>query len=100
MEIIHYPENQTFQTIVDDYTAYVTYSIQKGELDIRHTIVPPEISGRGIAARLVKSAYDYAISQHLTPVATCSYAAVWLQRHPEYHGKTSKDYGRDNSCCL
>ena len=48
MEIIHYPENQTFQTIVDDYTAYVTYSIQKGELDIRHTIVPPEISGRFI----------------------------------------------------
>lgn len=100
MEIIHHPENHTFQTTVDGCTAYVTYSVQNGELDIRHTIVPPEIRGRGIAAQLVKSACDYAVSQHLTAVATCSYAVVWLQRHPEYHGKTGKDYNGRNSCCL
>lgn len=100
MEIIHRPEEQIFQTNVDGYTAYVSYSIHHGELDIRHTIVPPEISGRGIAAQLVKSAYDYALSQHLAVVATCSYAVVWLQRHPEYHGKPGKDYGGCSSCSL
>ncbi|MDE6451303.1 MAG: N-acetyltransferase [Odoribacter sp.] len=100
MEIIHHPEAHTFKTIVDGHPAYVTYAIHNGGLDIRHTVVPREIGGRGIAARLVQSAYDYALSQHLACIATCSYAAIWLQRHPEYHGTTSKDYNGRNSCCL
>ncbi|HAC95644.1 MAG TPA: GNAT family N-acetyltransferase, partial [Odoribacter splanchnicus] len=32
--------------------------------------------------------------------ATCSYAVVWLQRHPEYHGHPGKDYGGCSSCAL
>ena len=93
MEITHLPEDNLFKTVVDGYTAYVTYIIRDGKLDIRHTIVPPEIGGRGIAAQLVKATYDYALKHHLQPIATCSYAVVWLQRHPEYHGHPGKDYG-------
>lgn len=100
MEIVHDPQQHIFKTVVDGYTAYVKYIIGKGTLDIRHTIVPPEISGRGIAAGLVKATYDYAQAQHLQPIATCSYAVVWLQRHPEYHGKPGKDYGGCESCAL
>lgn len=100
MEITHIPEEHLFQTIVDGYTAYVNYNIQHNQLDIRHTIVPPPIGGRGIAAQLVKAAYDYALEHNLQPVATCSYAVVWLQRHPEYHGKTGEEYGGCSSCPL
>lgn len=100
MEIIHEPENNMFRTKVDGYTAYVTYVISDGELDIRHTIVPPEIGGRGIAGQLVKATYDYAREQNLQPVATCSYAVVWLQRHPEYKGHPGKDYGGCGTCAL
>ena len=74
MEITHLPEDNLFKTVVDGYTAYVTYIIRDGKLDIRHTIVPPEIGGRGIAAQLVKATYDYALKHHLQPIATCSYA--------------------------
>ncbi len=84
--ITHHPEEQAFKTIVDGLTAYATYSIHHGGLDIRHTVVPPEIGGRGIAAQLVKAAYDYAAARHLKAIATCSYAVAWLQRHPEYQG--------------
>ena len=73
MEITHLPEDNLFKTVVDGYTAYVTYIIRDGKLDIRHTIVPPEIGGRGIAAQLVKATYDYALKHHLQPIATCSY---------------------------
>lgn len=82
--ITHHPEEQAFKIVVDGQTACATYLIHNGGLDIRHTIVPPEIEGRGIAAQLVKAAYDYAASRHLKAIATCSYAAAWLQRHPEY----------------
>lgn len=75
MEITHLPEDNLFKTVVDGYTAYVTYIIRDGKLDIRHTIVPPEIGGRGIAAQLVKATYDYALQHHLQPIATCSYAS-------------------------
>ena len=64
MEITHLPEDNLFKTVVDGYTAYVTYIIRDGKLDIRHTIVPPEIGGRGIAAQLVKATYDYALKHH------------------------------------
>ena len=100
MEITHLPEDNLFKTVVDGYTAYVTYIIRDGKLDIRHTIVPPEIGGRWIAAQLVKATYDYALQHHLQPIATCSYAVVWLQRHPEYHGHPGKDYGGCSSCAL
>lgn len=100
MKIEHYPEKGEFQTIVDGVKAHVSYISDGKMLDIRHTIVPEAIGGRGIASALVKAAYDYAVENHLTPVATCSYAVTWLQRHPEYNGKTSCDYAGSESCAL
>ena len=80
MNIEHYPEKKVFQTTVDGETARLMYHVTDGALDVRHTIVPDEISGRGIASALVKAAYDYALANGLVPVATCSYAVVWLER--------------------
>ena len=76
------------------------YHVADGALDVRHTIVPGEIGGRGIASALVKAAYDYALANELVPVATCSYAVKWLERHPEYNGKTGKDYAGEGTCAL
>ena len=66
-EIIHQPEQNLFKTEVDGRTAFV----------------PRPIEGRGIAATLVKAAYDYALANGMKPKATCSYAVRWLERHPE-----------------
>ena len=93
-------EKSGFHVTVDGYEAYVTYKIENGCLDIRHTVVPSEIGGRGIASELVKSAYDYALSQGLSCIATCRYAAVWLERHPDYTGRKSEDWCEDGSCGL
>lgn len=84
MEIVHDVSHCLFETVVDGVRAYVSYVIDNDCLDIEHTIVPPEIGGRGIAAALVKEAYDYALAQGLTPCASCEYAAAWLKRHPSY----------------
>lgn len=97
--IQHNEEKRQFTFTEDGFMAYVSYEIDDKSLDIRHTIVPKELGGRGIASNLVKAAYDYAIENRLTPVATCSYAATWLKRHPEYKGCESKDY-IEGSCSL
>ena len=79
MNIEHFPEKKVFQTVVDGETARLMYHVADGALDVRHTIVPGEIGGRGIASALVKAAYDYALANELVPVATCSYAVKWLE---------------------
>lgn len=100
MEIRHEGERRRFSLEVDGYQAYVEYRLEQGDFDIRHTIVPAEIGGRGIASRLVKAAYDYARSNGFRLVATCSYAVLWLERHPEYEGVKSCDYAGEGACAL
>ena len=84
--ITHYPEKNRFETKLAGVTAFAQYRLSGDRLDIIHTIVPPAIEGRGVAAALVKYAYDYAIEHGMKPLATCSYAVAWLHRHPEYAG--------------
>ena len=100
MDIKHLTDKQRFYVEIEGHTAHVDYNIEDGGLDIRHTIVPNEIGGRGIAAALVRTAYDYALQQRLQPVATCSYAVHWLEKHPEYKGQTGADYGGEGTCAL
>lgn len=97
MEITHDKRRGVFETTVDGSEAHLTYRLSDTELDVRHTIVPAAIEGRGIASALVKAAYDYAIAEGLKPVATCPYAATWLKRHPEYKGDGKAQTG---SCAL
>ena len=83
-QITHHPERRRFETVEEGHTAFVEYRLTDHALDIIHTIVPREIEGRGIAAALVEAAYDYALANGMKPEATCSYAVVWLKRHPDY----------------
>lgn len=81
MNIIHNPENKTFYTECEGYTAYLEYSLNQNTLNILHTVVPAPLSGRGIASALVRHAYDYAMLHHLHIAATCSYAAAWMEKN-------------------
>lgn len=84
MDINHEKGTKEFFTEIEGKKAYVSYEIHDGGLDIIHTIVPDELGGRGIAAELVQTAYDYAKTEGLKPIATCPYAVRWLEKHPEY----------------
>ena len=82
-KIIHQPEENLFKTEVDSQTAFVQYRLLGDYFDIIHTIVPKPLEGKGVAAALVKAAYEYAVAHGMKPKATCSYAVKWLERHPE-----------------
>ncbi|MGL4293839.1 MAG: GNAT family N-acetyltransferase [Bacteroidales bacterium] len=100
MNIIHNKEEKKFEINNNEGKAYLSYIISNNSLDVRHTFVPNEMRGQGIAAILVKAAYDFAIENQLKPVATCSYAVVWLQRHPAYQGTIGDDYAGEGTCAL
>lgn len=83
-EIKHVPEHCRFETTVDGCTGFVKYRIDNEALDILHTVVPKAIEGQGVGADLVRGAYNYARDNKLKCLATCSFAVIWLKRHPEY----------------
>ena len=83
-DIQHDSAHKRFFTTVDGHQAYVEYERHGGVMTITHTIVPNEIGGRGIAAALVKAALEYARDHGLQVEPQCSYADVWMRRHPEF----------------
>ncbi len=53
-------------------------------LDLRHTWVPPEHRGRGIASVLVEAALAYAKANGYRIVATCPFVAAYVRANPEH----------------
>ncbi|MCX7223676.1 MAG: N-acetyltransferase, partial [Burkholderiales bacterium] len=45
-----------------------------------------KVGGQGLAAALTRVALEHAKQQGWRVVPRCSYAAVYIQRHPEYAG--------------
>ena len=74
---------QRFAITVDGVEAHLDYELAGKTMTITHTIVPPEIGGRGIAGQLVAAAFETARAQGWRVVAQCSYAAAWAEKHPE-----------------
>lgn len=85
VKVIHNEAAERFETEVDGYFAEADYYRQGNKIFFTHTSVPRPIGGQGVANKLVKTALNYAREQNLEVVALCSFVAVFLQRHPEYH---------------
>jgi predicted GNAT family acetyltransferase len=83
LEIEHLAAIGRFQTIVDGQTCIADYRLAGDVMAIVHTEVAPSLQGRGIAGALVRAALDYAGKNGLKVRPLCSYARVYMQRHPE-----------------
>lgn len=83
-EILHEAPEQRFVTQAEGHVAHLDYIEDENRLTITHTIVPPEIGGRGIASELVRTALVYARDAGLKVDPQCSYADAWMRRHPEF----------------
>ncbi len=75
-----------YQARVTDSAAIgrLTYVRQGDVLVAEHTLVPTEIGGRGIAAKLVEAMIADARAQGWKIEPECSYVAAAFKRHPEW----------------
>ncbi len=79
MDIDHDPTRKRFSAKLGGQEARLYYDLHDaGTLDILSTFVPPELRGRGVAARLVEAAAAYARREGLGIETTCWYAAKVL----------------------
>lgn len=83
LNIIDNPATGAFETTIDGLRAFADYRIEGGTMILPHTVVPPELGGRGIAGKLVEAALARARAQGLKVVPACSYVAAYFKRHPE-----------------
>lgn len=74
--------------IVNDHqeeVAYVTFPIiQDGVVCIDHTVVKEEYRGLHLAGQLLENAFETIRLEGWKVQITCSYAAHWVSKHPEY----------------
>lgn len=84
LTIQHERSAHRFVAQVDGAPCVLDYSLAAGVMTITHTGVPPEVRGRGIASALVQAALDAARAEGWQVVSACSYASVWMARHPSY----------------
>ena len=74
-----------FETEVEGKKAIAAYDLEEpNRIVFTHTVVPEELSGRGIAHQLVKHGLDHARQKKLTVVPQCAFVAAFVKRHPEY----------------
>ena len=72
-----------FSTERDGERAVLDYTLAAGVMTVTHTGVPQSIEGRGIAGELMREAMSVAKANGWRVVPACSYAAAYLQKHPE-----------------
>jgi predicted GNAT family acetyltransferase len=67
-----------------DHIGRLTWFERNGAKVADHTLVPPALGGRGVAAELVKAMIADARAEGFKIDPACSYVAVAFRRHPEW----------------
>ena len=81
----HAEERSRFEATVGGRLCIAQYRLIDGVMWLTHTEVPPQLQGRGHAARVVKAALDHARAHGLKVRPACSYVTSYMRRHPETH---------------
>lgn len=82
--VTHNEAEHRYEATVDGLLSVCEYELVDDKIVFTHTLVPPELRGRGIAEQLVRPALADARAAGRKVVPACSYVAVFIQRHREY----------------
>jgi uncharacterized protein len=83
MTIVHEPAASRFVVHLPEGAALLEYTLESDAAVFTHTFVPSAARGQGVAEALVRTALTWAREQKLRVVASCSYVARFIERHPD-----------------
>ena len=83
-EVIHEKENERFIIYSEGKESFIEYRINDDEINLYHTYTDPGLRGKGLAALVVRAAFEYAKENNLKVVPTCSYVQAFIKRNDEY----------------
>jgi hypothetical protein len=82
--ITHNAGASRYETTVAGILSVCEYELDGARMIFTHTVVPPELRGRGIAEKLVRAALAEARTAGRQVVPACSYVAKFIERHQEF----------------
>lgn len=82
--VTHNTAASRYEAVVDGYLSICEYGMEGDHLVFTHTVVPPELRGRGIAEALVRAALADARAAGRKVIPACSYVAKFIERHKEF----------------
>ncbi len=83
VQVEHNAAGSRFEARVEGHLCVADYHVSSGVMHMTHTFVPPDVTGRGVAAALVRAALAYARDQGLRVDPRCSYVLAYMRRHPD-----------------
>ena len=87
-----------YELNVDGHVAFVTYELEEGAIAFLHTIVPPELGGKGVGMRLARAVLEDARARGLAVIPHCPFITAFIRRHqaeylplvaPEHRGRVT-----------
>lgn len=85
MKVEHDPKKLKFFVKLGAYEATLMYAQKEKVLDFYHIYVPDPFRNRGIAAKILMAALDYAEKEGCRVVPSCPFIAHdFLPRFPQY----------------
>ena len=92
VEVRNNPQKHRFEAVVDGHLAIAEYELGKDVVAFIHTVVPPELGGRGVGGALVKAGLDWARAEKRLVAPKCSFFAGYMKKHPETHDMLDPSY--------
>jgi hypothetical protein len=83
-KVIHEKENERFVIYSEGNEVYVEYSMIGNDINLYHTYTNPALRGKGLAAHVVRAAFEFAKENNLKVIPTCSYVQSFIAKNDEY----------------
>lgn len=84
ISVTHNEAEQRYEAAVDGLLSVCEYELADNNMVFTHTLVPPELRGRGIAEELVRAGLAGARAKGVKVVPACSYVEAFIRRHREF----------------
>jgi predicted GNAT family acetyltransferase len=85
MNTVKITETNRFELEVENAIAFIEFDkIEPNILDLVHTEVPEELSGKGIGSKLVSGALQYCKDNDLKVIPSCPFIATYMKKHQEW----------------
>lgn len=78
-------DKNRFELEIDDSIAFIEFDkMEPNILDMTHTEVPDELSGKGVGSKLVSGALQYCKDNNLKVIPSCSFVKSYTDKHSEW----------------
>lgn len=85
-------QQQRFEIHAANEIAFLEYRFYKKDIALMHTVVPEQLSGRGLASTLAHHALEWAKEHDKKVMVYCPFVAAYLKKHPEYNSIIDRQY--------